>query len=130
MPLSAASCRGQCAVNFEQHVIDLIASFRYEALVIAHGAARVTTLEYNRLQYSHPLIQTVVVNALNDASLVGAFDVALSISSFEHDGLGRYGDPLNPNGDMIAMRGTRRLLKKGELNHVMCQSSAGPVDCG
>jgi hypothetical protein len=107
-------------MNFEQHVIDLIASFRYEALVIAHGAAHVTTLEYNRLQYSHPLIQTVVVNALNNASLGSAFDVALSISSFEHDGLGRYGDPLNPNGDMIAMRATRRLLKKGDLSHLMC----------
>ena len=126
MPLSAASCLGQCDVTFEQHVIDLIASFRYEALVIAHGAGGVTTLEYNRLQYAHPLIQTVVVDdALNDGSLVGAFNVALSISSFEHDGLGRYGDPLNPNGDMIAMRSTRRLLKKGEFNQLFCQNFAG-----
>ncbi len=85
--------------------------------MIAHGAAGVTTLEYNRLQYIHPLIKTVAVGEmLNDESFVHAYDVALSISSFEHDGLGRYGDPLNPNGDMIAMRGTRRLLKKGELN--------------
>lgn len=28
------------------------------------------------------------------------FDVILSISSEEHNGLGRYGDPLNPNGDI------------------------------
>jgi hypothetical protein len=89
---------------------------RYEALAIAHGAARVTTLEYNRLQYNHPLITTVLVNdSLANAALVGAFDVAMSVSSFEHDGLGRYGDPLNPNGDLIAMRNTRRLLKKGEM---------------
>lgn len=32
------------------------------------------------------------------------FDVAFSISSFEHDGLGRYGDPLNPEGDFRAMK--------------------------
>ncbi len=85
--------------------------------MIAHGAAGVTTLEYNSLQYVHPLIKTVAVDEmLNDESFIHAFDVALSISSFEHDGLGRYGDPLNPNGDMIAMRSTRRLLKKGKLN--------------
>jgi hypothetical protein len=72
-------------------------------------------LEYNRLQYAHPLIKTVLVDeTLNNESFIQAFDVVLSISSFEHDGLGRYGDPLNPNGDMIAMRSTRRLLKKGQ----------------
>ncbi len=32
------------------------------------------------------------------------FDMALSISSFDHDGLGRYGDPLDPVGDLKAMR--------------------------
>jgi hypothetical protein len=89
---------------------------RYEALAIAFGAARVTTFEYNRLQYTHPLIETVLVNdSLANAALAAAFDVVMSISTFEHDGLGRYGDPLNPNGDMIAMRSTRRLLKPGQV---------------
>ena len=89
---------------------------RYEALAIAFGAARVTTFEYNRLQYTHPLIETVLVNdSLANAALAAAFDVVMSISTFEHDGLGRYGDPLNPNGDIIAMRSTRRLLKPGQV---------------
>lgn len=43
------------------------------------------------------------------------FDAAVSISSFEHDGLGRYGDPLNPNGDLEAMKKTRKILKTGGL---------------
>jgi hypothetical protein len=74
----------------------------------------VTTFEYNRLQYAHPLIDTILVNeTLGNAALAGAYDVAMSISSFEHDGLGRYGDPLNPDGDMNAMRSARRLLKQG-----------------
>ena len=38
-------------------------------------------------------------------------DVAISFSSFEHDGLGRYGDPLNPNGDLEAMQTARDFLK-------------------
>jgi hypothetical protein len=93
---------------------------RYEALALAHGAALVTTFEYNRLQYAHPLIDTFLVNETqSNSDLAGAFDVAMSISSFEHDGLGRYGDPLNPDGDMIAMRSTRRLLKPGNLQQDM-----------
>jgi hypothetical protein len=76
----------------------------------------VTTFEYNRLQYTHPLIETVLVHdSLANAALAAAFDVVMSISTFEHDGLGRYGDPLNPNGDIVAMRNTRRLLKPGEV---------------
>ena len=33
----------------------------------------------------------------------------------EHIGLGRYGDPLNPDGDIIAIRGLSRVVKPGGL---------------
>lgn len=33
-----------------------------------------------------------------------SFDAIVSFSGLEHDGLGRYGDPLNPYGDLSAMR--------------------------
>ncbi len=39
------------------------------------------------------------------------FDASFSISSFEHDGLGRYGDPIAPDGDLAAMAAVRSLLK-------------------
>ena len=40
--------------------------------------------------------------------------MALSISSFEHDGLGRYGDPLDPEGDLKAMAYMRdQVVKPG-----------------
>eukprot|EP01034_Spumella_vulgaris_P027181 gene27182-33867_t len=29
-------------------------------------------------------------------SYINSFDIAISLSAFDHDGLGRYGDPLNP----------------------------------
>jgi len=32
------------------------------------------------------------------------FQLIVSFSGIEHDGLGRYGDPIHPNGDMAAMR--------------------------
>jgi Caenorhabditis protein of unknown function, DUF268 len=40
------------------------------------------------------------------------FDAGFSISSFEHDGLGMYGDPLDPDGDLKAMR----KMKQKKLN--------------
>ena len=43
------------------------------------------------------------VHSLRDAG-GPSFDLAVSYSGFEHDGLGRYGDPINAEGDISAMR--------------------------
>jgi hypothetical protein len=76
----------------------------YESVALAAGAESVTTIEYNALDYDHPRISTVT-----NAEWYGAggghergvrFDVILSISSFEHDGLGRYGDKVDPDADI------------------------------
>jgi hypothetical protein len=61
----------------------------YEALAVASGASRVTTVEYNRLTYDHELMEQVTPRELPAHTPVGGFGVALSISSFDHDGLGR-----------------------------------------
>lgn len=42
----------------------------------------------------------------------GPFDIVLSISSFDHSGLGRYGDPLDPDGDLRAMRFVRSVMQQ------------------
>ena len=42
-----------------------------------------------------------------------AFDAIVSFSGLEHDGLGRYGDPVNPYGDFSAMREIWLCLKPG-----------------
>jgi len=85
-----------------------------ETLLLAYGAANVTTVEYNKLTYSHPRLQTVtldeVASAEGQAAHMGAYDIALSISSFDHDGLGRYGDPLGPDADLLATDGVRDWL--------------------
>jgi hypothetical protein len=84
----------------------------YEALMIAMDAGSVTTVEYNELTYDHPQITTVTPQELPQVVQdKGGFDVALSISSFDHDGLGRYGDPLEPNNDLRAMRTAACVLK-------------------
>lgn len=85
----------------------------YEVLALAAGADTVHTVEYNNLTYSYPGLTQSTPRDL--AIPVGGFSVALSISSFDHDGLGRYGDPINPDGDIEAMRLTRCLVKPGAL---------------
>jgi hypothetical protein len=74
------------------------------------GVAHVTVVEYNLLTYSHPHISTITPSLLSPAA---QFDSALSISSFDHDGLGRYGDPINPDGDLVAMDTVRNVVKEG-----------------
>jgi hypothetical protein len=92
----------------------------YEALMIAMGAGSVTTVEYNHLTYDHPDITTTTPQELPQiAQEKGGFDVALSISSFDHDGLGRYGDPLEPNNDLRAMRTAACLLKPSGSTLIM-----------
>jgi len=41
------------------------------------------------------------------------FDVITAVSTVEHIGLGRYGDPVAPDGDREAMEEMRRVLKAG-----------------
>lgn len=92
----------------------------YEAAALSLDANHVTTVEYNRLTYTHPNITTISKQSFNelyacDGPYQNAFDVALSVSSFDHDGLGRYGDPLDPEGDLKAMSNAMGILKPGGI---------------
>jgi SAM-dependent methyltransferase len=87
-----------------------------ETYLLAAGASEVLTIEYNNLTYEHPALRTLTVAALEEQLAAGAppqVDVALSLSSFDHDGLGRYGDPLRPEGDLRAMETAWRVLRPG-----------------
>ena len=87
-----------------------------EAWLIYIGIDQVVTSEYNDLTFDHPQMKTISggMNSLKDFN--NTFDLAFSISSFDHDGLGRYGDPLNPNGDIEAMKLVKYVLKStGQL---------------
>lgn len=47
-------------------------------------------------------------------------DFAFSFSSWEHDGLGRYGDPIDPWGDVKAMQRASCYVKPGEKLCTAC----------
>lgn len=80
----------------------------YEAVCLAYGGEP-TTIEYRRIISEDPRLTTMTVQDYNQRP--ERFDAAFSISSFEHDGLGRYGDPLNPDGDLNAMKKMKYMLK-------------------
>ena len=55
------------------------------------------------------------MNYLIKNNKIEEFDNAASFSSIEHSGLGRYGDPLDPNGDIKAVRQVHCMIKPGGL---------------
>jgi len=95
-----------------------------DAIALHSRAEKVTILEYNVPVSEHPKVACL---KLADALKMGhQYDAAFSISSFEHDGLGRYGDPLDPDGDLRAMQEAHRILKPGGI--LFFAAPVGP-DC-
>lgn len=80
----------------------------YESIVIAFGG-HPTTIEYNTLTTDDPRLTVMTPDEYQQNHKL--FDVMLSISSIEHDGLGRYGDPINPNADLEFMHRAKAMLK-------------------
>jgi hypothetical protein len=72
-----------------------------EAIIINMGAKSVTTVEYNKPK-STDIIKTVTYDDFVISN--EKYDAIFSYSSIEHAGLGRYGDPLKPNGDIETMQ--------------------------
>ena len=129
-PVVTSAVRGGTCVVFGS------SSPAVEALLLAAGAARVLTVEYNNVTYEHPRLTTArpdevraawarAPGARADIPHRGVFDVALSVSSFDHDGLGRYGDPLAPDGDLVAMDAMAEYLKPAGSGGVGSSSGSG-----
>ncbi len=84
----------------------------YESNCLHFGASS-TTIDYNRIITLTNRIKTMTVADWDRDR--PTFDVAWSISSFEHDGLGMYGDPVDPIGDLKAMQKMKSIVKRGGL---------------
>ena len=87
-----------------------------EAILLYHGAAKVTTLEYAEIRSEHKQIKTMQPYQFRERSIAGtleSFDGIVSHSSLEHSGLGRYGDALNPWGDILAVARAWCVTKPG-----------------
>lgn len=81
------------------------------------GSGHITTIEF-RTTVSHIPNHRVIkplewVQGLKAGTLPNV-DYAFSFSSWEHDGLGRYGDPIDPWGDVKAVQRASCYVKPGE----------------
>ncbi|KAL6737982.1 hypothetical protein Aduo_011583 [Ancylostoma duodenale] len=89
-----------------------------EVQAIRSGASKVYTVEYQETQ----IVGTTQIERIHPIDFAERwkeneekFDFAITFSSIEHSGLGRYGDPIDPNGDLREVQKVMCLLKKGGL---------------
>jgi hypothetical protein len=70
-----------------------------ESICLANQFTNITTSDYEVRKVEDDRIKFVHANELGETK----FDLIISFSSIEHDGLGRYGDPINPYGPFNAV---------------------------
>jgi len=90
-----------------------------ESIAVSLKAKYILTLDYTRKKYEQLTKDIVLdwmhVNDFLEKGDLEQFDAAVSFSSIEHAGLGRYGDPLSPFGDLEALKQMHCMLKKDGL---------------
>lgn len=84
----------------------------YESVCLFYGG-HPTTIDYQKIISEDDRLSVMTVEDYEKKPIL--FDSAFSISSFEHDGLGRYGDLINPDGDLQAMIKMKSMIKKGGI---------------
>ena len=82
---------------------------------VAHVASfrEIDVLDIRPLEQSiHENIKFSMLDLMSDISEKEITDSLSCLHAIEHFGLGRYGDPLNPNGHLIGFNNIIKLLKK------------------
>lgn len=85
-----------------------------EAVVLSRPGLqleKLVTTDYNPITIESSQIEFVHMEDLKRHRPDPLFDLVISYSSIEHDGLGRYGDPINPDGDFAAIKEISLMLK-------------------
>lgn len=91
-----------------------------EALALLFKASHITSLDYTHKRYEHSAFNWFHVNEflnllVQKNKFIEQFANAASYSSIEHSGLGRYGEALNPIGDIEAVQMVKCLLRPNGL---------------
>lgn len=80
-----------------------VATFRTVTVIdIRPNATRIPNVEFLQADLMEP-----------PATLVGSFDSLSCLHTLEHFGLGRYGDPIDPQGYIAGLRNMARLVAEG-----------------
>lgn len=90
-----------------------------EAIGYVYGSSKIVTLDYTRKYWHDKRLEWYHVNdyleLMIKKQLIEQIDNSATYSSIEHSGLGRFGDPLAPDGDLEAMQQTHCMIKPGGL---------------
>ncbi|MBK9443387.1 MAG: DUF268 domain-containing protein [Comamonadaceae bacterium] len=87
----------------------------YEAIIARVGGIP-STVEFRRIHHDIPGLNTYTVEEFQNIGL--QFDCGVTISALEHDGLGRYGDPIDPLGDLKTMQSYKKIIARGGLMYL------------
>ena len=94
----------------------------YEQMVLMNGGFP-TIVEYEKIKVKYKNIRCLTIEECNAEP--GGYHSALAISTFEHTGLGRYGDPIDPDGDLKAMKA---VAKKTDLLYLSVPYGEDGID--
>lgn len=83
----------------------------FEAYSLHYGAKKILTIDYQTINITASIKKLNFMHVSQFWSNPEKFDLGISFSNFEHDGLGRYGDPINPIGDVLAMSKMKSAIK-------------------
>lgn len=84
----------------------------YETIACVYSGKGCSCLEYNKRVCESDKMKYY---QYDDYDSLPKFDACISVSSIEHSGLGRYGDDIDPDGDIKAMQDIKNILKKDGL---------------
>lgn len=105
--------------NLENKKVAVIGSENpwIEAILTTKNPLSITTIEYGKIKSNFPLIEVYTPKDFAKKTLNEniKFDFVFSYSSLEHSGLGRYGDELEPDGDINAVEEIYCMLKRDGL---------------
>ncbi len=85
----------------------------YPAMMLHQGVQEVTIFEIRDNVQQVPNVIFTNKDLTYDTSINNMFDLVTSASTIEHIGLGRYGDPIDPDGDIKMMNSIHRILRPG-----------------
>ena len=84
-----------------------------EHVLRSQGASHVVTVDYNEPIVCSGIDWIESKSVPEFDTEFGTYDILVSFSGIEHSGLGRYGDPINPDADIEAMAQMHRALAPG-----------------
>jgi len=84
----------------------------YETIACVYSGNGCSCLEYNKRICESDEIKYYQYDVCDG---LPEFGVCISVSSIEHSGLGRYGDKIDPMGDIKTMQNMKKIIKIGGL---------------